>query len=219
MTDICRKIVIIPPPEVIEEAERRNKLVTAGADRIGAKNNIHLDHTQGKWPYITLHELGLPKANEHKIEGIVRDVAQGVRRFMVNLQEYRTYNGVSVCWAEGIDSPDHYSIHDFLHARLVTGLDRLREGIILPKYWPLFSSASNITNQERILLGTYGSAQVFGAYVPHIELGCTDNEDAELCLEGLPPEAAEFVVCSIHIAEINPEGAFVRSLTEIPLKE
>ncbi len=201
---LTRNIIVRPDKHIAEVAISLSRKIAGEF-----KTDFVLD---GKtfFPHITIYQAAYPEKNIAEVEKQIVKAVKSVKPFDVKLFEYQSMLGF-VFWNAEKDNP-----FLSLHKKIITGMNSLREGSILPGELPRLSDPQ-VPDFIKQSIKNYGAALAMDAFTPHLTITHFINpSDASLARETLSSKKLQFCASSVWLANIGPHGTVNEILQEFP---
>jgi 2'-5' RNA ligase len=189
-----RNIILLPSSEVktrcIELSQKIARLTETTFILDGSK--FH--------PHLTLYQIAFPSENLHMIESTVKKIAEKTKSFSIHLHKYSSLMGFIFLEATLDDTLMR------LHSEIVTAVNPLRDGIILPSEQGRLNDSS-VSELIKNSIRTYGAALAMEAFLPHITLAkLKDPNMSDKILCELEQIDMQFEAKDIAVANIGLDG-------------
>jgi 2'-5' RNA ligase len=203
---ITRNIVILPPPEIAEQAMTWSREVASEY-----KTDFVLDGKQF-YPHITIYQAAYPDRNLPYVEKQLTELVKYVKPFRVKSTTFSTM--VGFIFLNFTKSEELIS----LHKQIVEICNPLREGEGIPAELKNLTDP-NVPEFIKHSIRTYGSALAMEAYMPHITISRLQNrQDADRALEVLGKTEVTFDVHGISLGNIGIDGSVNEIFKETPFR-
>ena len=151
-------------------------------------------------PHLTLYQIAFPPENLERVELSVQKIAEKTKPFSIHLHRYSSMMGFIFLEATLDDTLMR------LHSEIVTAVNPLRDGIILPSELGRLGDPL-VPETIKKSIQTYGAALAMEAFLPHITLAkLEDPTTSEKILHELDQIDMKFEVKEIAVANIGLDG-------------
>ncbi len=204
--DIC----IVPDPATQGKAREAGRRLAG----LGVQSTVY---DPSLIPHVSLYQLPCPTTNYAGLKAEARRVAERTAPFRVETEGYEVRSSGFVWWKVKKSAE-----LEQLHRKVLSFLNPLRDGLLLPGIKPDFSghtAGRSFNPEEMKAVREYGTPHALDLFKPHITLGrLVDREDGKkradvlAALEG----EAEFYANALCIGNFTAEGAVTEIREELP---
>jgi hypothetical protein len=205
---VARNVVILPSQSV-------TAMATRWSEELQRFGKTHFVLFSNAFPHASLYQAAYPPANLSFLVAVVRHIAHETAPLVVRMNSFGVFGKTWIFW-DAVKS----AALTRLHHRLVSGLNPLREGRLLPVQADLLKDMS-MPEENRESLQTYGNPLCELCERPHITL--TRFVDAAAVpgaldyLRTQSPPGATIAVDRIFLSDVGPHGTCPRVLEEFRL--
>lgn len=202
-SDLVERNVVLMPGPAFREAIRLSGLLS---DRFGTQFVLDANHRA----HLSLYQAAYPSRNSDDVVERVRAVAVVTDPVEVVLRGFGDFWGTFVFW----EAEKSRALTD-LHMRLVTALNPLREGRLLPIHQQLLAD-DRMPGPLRESIRQYGHPLSGDQERPHMTLARLKDSartlDALSSLSTEQPEPVSFRAEALYLTEVGPHGTCPRYL-------